>query len=179
MGGDCFIVKGLPEVSAPGAHLCELDCFRNLTETNAEAAGARLDFRRQLGETSRAWRSPGPTGGHSTATPEPTQAEEHPRPARPPPASARGDSGPDAPRPATSPARRSARSGVPIQSLKRFNYFFFTGTLATHKPRRGGRSQDFCLFSYRHVLLLSYKNGDFRRLQVPQSNLQPPTVATF
>lgn len=39
------------------------------------------------------------------------QAEEHPEPAGPDRLQHRGDSGPDAPRPMTSPARRTARSG--------------------------------------------------------------------
>lgn len=132
MGWDCFSLKDLPEVNAPGAHLCGLDSFRNLTETNAETAGARLDFRRQLGETSRAWRSPGPRGGHNSA---------HPSPHRP--RSTRDLPG----RPVFSPRGLRTRCAasddltrpeirtfrVPIQSLKRSNYFFFTGTLATHK----------------------------------------------
>lgn len=81
MGQGCFSLKDLPEVDATGARLCELDSFRNLTETNAETAGARLDFR--CGETSRA--SVEETRAERRTehrTPEPRQAEELPQPAR-------------------------------------------------------------------------------------------------
>lgn len=71
-------------MDATGAQKCEPDHLRNLRETNAETAGARLGFRcPQLGGTSRAREAETRAERGTEATPEPTQAEERPQPARP------------------------------------------------------------------------------------------------